>query len=167
MGLLHPKLWVKCFMWVSDMYFLLSRTWRCLTSVKLKCVCANRKLNRALDMTKSEDVTETVWEWVYRVSEKYRLVSSPMIHWICQRDSWMLGITVVKHLTDVRFEVFTAVTMKNAVFWGYEYPGHTSEETRYFSATEPSRLILWKIWGFHGGDYVECRPLGYDPVWLL
>jgi hypothetical protein len=38
---------------------------------------------------------------------------------------------------------------------------HTSQETHYLSATEGSQLMLCKIWGFHGGDYEECRLLGY------
>jgi hypothetical protein len=61
----------------------------------------------------------------------------------------------------VRFEAFTAVAMKNVVFWGYKTPARTSQETHYVSATEPSRLMLCKIWGFHGGDYEECRLLGH------
>jgi hypothetical protein len=36
---------------------------------------------------------------------------------------------------------------------GYKTPVRTSQETHYVSATEPSRLILCKILGFHGGDY--------------
>jgi hypothetical protein len=35
----------------------------------------------------------------------------------------------------------------------------------YFSDTKllwiRTKIILCKIWGFHGGDYEECRPLGY------
>jgi hypothetical protein len=27
--------------------------------------------------------------------------------------------------------------------------------------------MLCKIWGFHGGDYEKCRPLGCYAVWLL
>jgi hypothetical protein len=50
--------------------------------------------------------------------------------------------------------------MKNAVFWDKK-PVRTSQEAHYFSATEPSRLMLYDIWGFHGGDYEECRILGY------
>jgi hypothetical protein len=61
----------------------------------------------------------------------------------------------------VRFEVFIVVTMKNVVFWDIKLPVYTSQETHYVSATEPSRLMLWKIWGLHGGDYEECRLLGY------
>jgi hypothetical protein len=34
-------------------------------------------------------------------------------------------------------------------------------------ATEPSRLLLCNISGFHGGDYEECRLLGRYAVWLL
>jgi hypothetical protein len=44
----------------------------------------------------------------------------------------------------VRFEVFAAVTMKNAVFWDIKaqvvpYRRH------YVSATEPSQLMLYKV----------------------
>jgi hypothetical protein len=42
----------------------------------------------------------------------------------------------------------------------YEIPGCTSQETDYVSATEPSRLMLCKIWDFHGGDYEEFRLRG-------
>jgi hypothetical protein len=45
---------------------------------------------------------------------------------------------------------------------GYENPVHTSQETNYISATDPSWLMLCKIWGFHGGDYEEYRLLGYE-----
>jgi hypothetical protein len=51
--------------------------------------------------------------------------------------------------------------MKNVVFCDIEPPVRTSQETHYVSATEPSRSMLRKIRGFHGGDYEECRLLGY------
>jgi hypothetical protein len=41
----------------------------------------------------------------------------------------------------------------------YKNPVRTSQETHYVSATEPSRLMLCKIWGIHGGDYEDCRLL--------
>jgi hypothetical protein len=48
---------------------------------------------------------------------------------------------------------------------GYRNPVHTSQETHYISATESSRLMLCKIWGFQGGYYEEWRLLGYkNPV---
>jgi hypothetical protein len=50
--------------------------------------------------------------------------------------------------------------MKNAVFWDIKTV-RTSQETHYVSATEPSRLMLCKIRGVHGGNYEECRLLGY------
>jgi hypothetical protein len=37
----------------------------------------------------------------------------------------------------------------------------TSQETRYISATEQSRVMVCKICGFYGGDYEECHLLGY------
>jgi hypothetical protein len=60
----------------------------------------------------------------------------------------------------VRFEVFTAVTMKNAVFWDIktQFIPHRRHQ---FSAIEPSRLMLCKIWGFHSGHYEEWRLLRY------
>jgi hypothetical protein len=48
--------------------------------------------------------------------------------------------------------------------YGYKTPVLTSQETHHISATEPSRLILYKIWGLHGSDYEECRILGYNSV---
>jgi hypothetical protein len=48
---------------------------------------------------------------------------------------------------------------------GIKNPVRTSQETHYISAIEPNRLILCKISGVHGGDYAECRLLGYkNPV---
>jgi hypothetical protein len=52
---------------------------------------------------------------------------------------------------NVRLEVFNAVTMRNAV----KNAVHTSQETHYISATDPSLLMLCKIWGFHGGDHED------------
>jgi hypothetical protein len=45
----------------------------------------------------------------------------------------------------VRFEVFTAVIMKNPVFWDIKNPVPTSLETHHVSATGPSWLMLCKI----------------------
>jgi hypothetical protein len=44
---------------------------------------------------------------------------------------------------------------------GYKNEVRTSQETHYFSATWPSRLMLCNIWGFHGSDCEEWRLLGY------
>jgi hypothetical protein len=51
--------------------------------------------------------------------------------------------------------------MKNAVFWDIKTK-FTPHRRHYVSATESSRLKLCKICGFHGGDYEECRLLGYE-----
>jgi hypothetical protein len=66
---------------------------------------------------------------------------------------------------NVRFEVFKAVTMKTAVFWDIE--SQFLPHRKHVSATETSRLMLRKIWSFHGGDYDECRLVRCDAVWLL
>jgi site-specific DNA-adenine methylase len=44
----------------------------------------------------------------------------------------------------VRFEVFTAVTMKNAVFWNIKAQ-FVPHRRHYVSATEPNLLLLYKI----------------------
>jgi hypothetical protein len=49
--------------------------------------------------------------------------------------------------------------MKNAVFWDIK-PQFVPHKRHYFFATEPSRLMSCKIFGFHGGDYEEDRLLG-------
>jgi hypothetical protein len=48
-------------------------------------------------------------------------------------------------LLIVRFDVFVAVTVKNAVFWDKKNPVHTSQETLYVSTTESSLLMLCEI----------------------
>jgi hypothetical protein len=50
--------------------------------------------------------------------------------------------------------------MKNAVIWNIK-PSSYLTESHYFSATEPSQFMLCKIYGFHGGNYEECRLLRY------
>jgi hypothetical protein len=57
--------------------------------------------------------------------------------------------------------------MKNVVFWYIKPPVRTSHETHYVFATEPSRLMLCKVSGFHSGDYEECRLPGCYAVWLF
>jgi hypothetical protein len=84
---------------------------------------------------------------------------------------WDIKIQFVpyrKHITSplqipagwryVRFEVFTAVTMKNTVVWDIKTQA-VHVRNQYFNATESNRLMLCKSWGFHGGDYEECRLL--------
>jgi hypothetical protein len=54
--------------------------------------------------------------------------------------------------------------MKNSVFWDIKAQ-LVPHRKHYVSATEPSRLMLSKILGFAGGDYEECRLLGYkNPI---
>jgi hypothetical protein len=50
--------------------------------------------------------------------------------------------------------------MKNVVFWDIK-PQFVLHRRHYVSAAEASRLMLCKIWGFHGGDYEERRLLRY------
>jgi hypothetical protein len=55
----------------------------------------------------------------------------------------MLSVELKTPEEFVRFEVFTAVTMKNAVFW--DIKTQLLQKTHYISSTELSRLILCKI----------------------
>jgi hypothetical protein len=48
----------------------------------------------------------------------------------------------------------------------YKNPVHTSQETYYVSATEPSQLMPCKICGCRGCHYKESRLLRCDAVWL-
>jgi hypothetical protein len=57
------------------------------------------------------------------------------------------------------YEEYRLLRYKNSVL--------ASQETYYFSAKKPSRLILRKILGFHSGDYEDRRFLGCYAVWLL
>jgi hypothetical protein len=63
----------------------------------------------------------------------------------------------------VKFDDFTALAMKSAVFWDIKTQ-FVPHRKHLFSAREPSPLILRKISGFHGGDYGECDLLGCDAV---
>jgi hypothetical protein len=57
-------------------------------------------------------------------------------------------------LTFVRFEAFTAMTMKNAIFWNLKTQ-FVPHRKYYISATEPSWLMLCKIWGLRDCEYEE------------
>jgi hypothetical protein len=50
----------------------------------------------------------------------------------------------------------SALRMSPTGIWS---PVITSQETHYICATEPSRLMLCKIWGFHSLDYEGCLLL--------
>jgi hypothetical protein len=51
---------------------------------------------------------------------------------------------VTRYKPYVRSEAFTAVTMKNVVFWDINLV-RTSQETQYVFTTESSKLMLCKI----------------------
>jgi hypothetical protein len=85
--------------------------------------------------------------------------------WVLYSRQHFVLVPAGNRIPLVRSEVFTAVTMKNVVFWDIRNPVRTSQETHYVSATEPSLLMLCKIRGVHGGHYEGYRLLGYkNPV---
>jgi hypothetical protein len=49
---------------------------------------------------------------------------------------------------------------QNGVLWDVT-PCASCRNPRFGGTTEPSRLMICKIWGFHDGDYEECPLLGY------
>jgi hypothetical protein len=49
--------------------------------------------------------------------------------------------------------------MKNTVFWDIKTSSYLTGNI--MSATQPNRLMLYKILGFQCGDYEERRLLGY------
>jgi hypothetical protein len=55
------------------------------------------------------------------------------------------------------------VTMRNAVFEDIKTQ-FVPHRKHVLSAREPNRLMLYKIWGFHCGDYDKCRLLEYYAV---
>jgi hypothetical protein len=55
--------------------------------------------------------------------------------------------------------------MKNAFFLDMKIQ-FIPHRKHIISATEPCRLMLRKILGFHGGGYEECRPMGCYAAWL-
>jgi hypothetical protein len=63
-------------------------------------------------------------------------------------------------LSCIRFNVFTEVTVKNPALWDIKTQ-LVPHRKYYVSATEHTRLMLCKIWGFQDGDYEECCLLGY------
>jgi hypothetical protein len=56
--------------------------------------------------------------------------------------------------------------MQNAVFWDKKIQ-FVPHRKHYISATEPSRLMLCKVSGFYGGDYVKYCLLGCGAEWVL
>jgi hypothetical protein len=96
------------------------------------------------------------WRWTFRFRKMLVIFLGS-----CTSSGFSRGVPPTEIICKyVRFEVFTAVTMKNVVFWVLD-PVRTSQETHYLSATVSSQLMQCMIWGFHGSDYEECRLLGY------
>jgi hypothetical protein len=71
--------------------------------------------------------------------------------------SWLPAILAAHQ----RSEVFTAVTMKNPVFWDIKTQLVPHRKHIMSLLQSPAGLTLYKIWGFHGGYYEEYHLLGY------
>jgi hypothetical protein len=61
------------------------------------------------------------------------------------QETHYVSATESTQLMLCKFEVFTAVAMKNIVFWDRKNPVRTSQETHSVFATESSRLSLCNI----------------------
>jgi hypothetical protein len=63
------------------------------------------------------------------------------------------GIQVVTEKSNPPYTKQTYRHNEKCRLLGYKNPGRTSQETHYVSVREQNRLMLWKIWGLHGGDW--------------
>jgi hypothetical protein len=75
------------------------------------------------------------------------------------------GVLLLHRFFEISSSGSNTESCKEHLLLGYKNQVRTSQETHYVSAINLCRLMLWKIWGFHGGDYEECSLLGYkNPV---
>jgi hypothetical protein len=77
----------------------------------------------------------------------------------CQVSARTVCTKLHKQWVYVTFEVFMAVTMKNAVFWDIktQFVPHKKHITA--SPAKPNRLMLCMVLGFHVCDDEECTLL--------
>jgi hypothetical protein len=146
-------IWKRCYvrMWVG--FILINR-------VKYEC-----KGNSLRERDIWVKVAEGKVHWCVCMNSD--VPSAPIREWKCSTQL-SVGLSTFRWTKSisVRYEVFTAVTMKNAVFWDIKTQ-FVPHRRHYFSATESSQLMLCTIWGFHGTDYKECCLLGCYAAWLL
>jgi hypothetical protein len=77
-------------------------------------------------------------------------------------------VNILASLAQVTsLQIWTFFSYEEYRLLGYKNPVRTSQETHYICATEPSQLMLCKIWWFHDSDYEECRLLGCYVMWYL
>jgi hypothetical protein len=79
-----------------------------------------------------------------------------------KRDTYINIIILIHKITGFYVDDYNECPLL-----GYIIPVHTSQETHYLSVAETDRLMLRKIWGFHGIVYEKFRLLGCYAVWLL
>jgi hypothetical protein len=66
--------------------------------------------------------------------------------------TWKLRGPLIQQFSNCRILGFNGVDYEEFSLMGYKSPVRTSQETYYIYATEPSRLMLCKICGYHSGD---------------
>jgi hypothetical protein len=74
---------------------------------------------------------------------------------------------LIKFIASCQILSFHGGDYEDCLLLGYKTLVRTSQEKPYLSVTETSRLMLSKIWGFHGIYYEEFRLLGSYAVWIL
>jgi hypothetical protein len=68
-------------------------------------------------------------------------------------------------ITDTRTATFMSPVNRHSFPWRLTIHYSTSIATSLKEICVVSHKLLCHIWGFHGGSYEECRPLGYkNPV---
>jgi hypothetical protein len=81
--------------------------------------------------------------------------------------SYLTGNTLrlryrVQPVNDIRFDVFTVVTMKNAVFWDIEHQFVSHRK----HIKSPLQILIYDLM-FLCGEYEERRFVACDAVWHL
>jgi hypothetical protein len=104
--------------------------------------------------------------WDFSRRWLWRMPSS----WIWKPGLYLTGNTLRLRYMDkpvnAKISGFHGGDYEECRLLAYKNPVHTSQETHYVSATEPSVLILSKIWDFHCDDCEGCL-LGCYAMWIL
>jgi hypothetical protein len=103
-------------------------------------------------------------EWPYAFVSVSQYASDILVRVADSTELWTKYIFLVfvwRSRVRLRLKDFHSSGYEECRLLAYKIAVRTSQETHYFSATELSQLMLFKIWGFHGADYEESRLLGY------
>jgi hypothetical protein len=55
--------------------------------------------------------------------------------------------------------------MRECYRFEQEYPDTTTGNLSHGLFIHLAKVILYEIWGFHGGEYLDCGVLDHDTTW--